>query len=193
MANPSNHAPRSHSNAPQAQNRPAPKVIKKKTQTKRSFSGKVAGLTDLFKLTIAKVIKHDSGATEGAHPEYQPNEFTQYEHTHPYRTFDKAGKACDYCVPIGGHFHIVKTEAGDTPDEPMRVIDVSPPMVMGTRTEKGRKVQIPVPANNYDFHTHEAEYVRSCKFETSSTNFEAAAVVAFDAQKTAPVAGVVTE
>ena len=73
------------------------------------------------------------------------------------------------------------------------VVSVSPPMVMGLRKEKGRTVQVPVPANDYDFHTHEAEYIRSCKFETSSTNFEAAAVVAHEAQKTAPVTGVIVE
>jgi hypothetical protein len=173
-------------------NQKSPEVIKKKTQ-KRTFTGKVEGLTDLFKLKVAKVVKQDSGATEGAHPETHANEFTAWEHCHAFRTYDKQGKLCEYSVPIGGHFHIVKTKAGVNADEPVIITEVSPPMVMGNRKVNGRMVQVPVPANDYDFHTHEVEYVRSSKFETSAANFEAAAVVAFEANKTAPVSGVIVD
>lgn len=173
-------------------NQKTPEVIKKKAQ-KRTFTGKIEGLTDLFKLKVAKVIKQDSGASENAHPESHANEFTAWEHCHAFRTYDKQGKLCEYSVPIGGHFHIVKTKPGSSADEPVIITEVSPPMVMGSRKVNGRMVQVPVPANDYDFHTHETEYVRSSKFETSSTNFEAAAVVAYEANKTAPVSGVIVE
>lgn len=172
-------------------NQKSPEVIKKKTQ-KRTFTGKVEGLTDLFKLKVAKVIKQDSGASVDAHPETHANEFTAWEHCHAYRTYDKQGKLCEYSVPIGGHFHVIKTKAGGA-DEPLQVVEVSPPMVMGLRKVNGRMTQVPVPANEYDFHTHEVEYVRSSRFETSSTNIEAAAVVAYEANKTAPVSGVIVE
>lgn len=159
---------------------------------KRTFTGKVEGLTDLFRLKAADVIKHDSGATVDAHPESHANEFTTWPHSHPYRTYDKSGKALDYCTPIGGHFHIIKTKPSTNKDEPPEIIEVSGPMVMSWKVIKGKKVQVPVPANEYDDHTHEVEYVRSVKFETSSANFEAAAVIAMEANKTAPVQGVQT-
>jgi hypothetical protein len=162
---------------PNNKSAPTPQVIKKAKTNKRSYSGTVSVTTDLFKLLMAKVIKHDSGATEGAHPEEHANEFTAYEHTHPYRTLDKLGRLQDKCVPIAGHFHLVEVELSNDPDTPPTVKSVSPPMVMGTRKVNGRPVQIPVPANEYDFHTHDIEYVRSGDFQASKLNVEAAAVV----------------
>lgn len=162
---------------------PAPNKAKK---AKRSFSGKVTVTTDLFKLLSAKVIKHDSGATEGAHPEAQSNEFTHYEHTHPFRTLDKQGQVQDKCVPIAGHFHMIELEPNTVPDEPPVIKSVSPPMVMGMRKEHGRIMQKPVPANDYDFHTHDVEYIRSGNFEASKINVEAASVVAAFENKTNP-------
>lgn len=163
----------------------APTPIKAK-KSKRSFSGNVTVTTDLFKLMSAKVIKHDSGATEGAHPEAQSNEFTSYEHTHPFRTLDKQGRVQDKCVPIAGHFHLVELEPNTNPDEPPVIKSVSPPMVMGTRKINGRVQQVPVPANEYDFHTHDVEYIRSGNFEASKLNVEAASVVAAFENKTNP-------
>jgi hypothetical protein len=161
---------------PQSKNAPTP--IKAKKQARRSYTGTQTVTTDLFKLGIAKVIKHDSGATEGAHPESHSNEFTTYEHTHPYRTLDKLGRLQDKCVPIAGHFHLVEVELSNDPDVPPTIKSVSPPMVMGNRKENGRVVQKPVPANDYDFHVHDVEYIRSGDFQASKLNVEAAAVVA---------------
>jgi hypothetical protein len=49
---------------------------------------------------------------------------------------------------------------------------------------------VPVHANDYDDHTHDVEYIRSSKIEFSTTNVEAAKVIAFESSKTAPLSGV---
>jgi len=165
-----------------------------KTPTKRrNFTGTKEIMTDLFKLLPADVIKHDSGATENAHPTRQANEFTSWPHTHPFRTYDKSGKRLTYSVPIGGHFHVIEWSAPEEEGNSPEIISVSGPMVMGMREdpETGLKVQAPVPANKYDKHTHEVEYLRSSKIITSTSNTEAASVIAMVESKVAPIAGVV--
>jgi len=179
-------------NSTQAKNNNAPSKAKK-DNARRSYTGNVTVTTDLFKLMPAKVIKHDSGATENAHPEEQSNEFTSYEHTHPYRTLDKQGRLQDKCVPIAGHFHLIEVEPSENENEPPKIISVSGPMVMGMREVKGRKVMMPVPANNYDDHTHETEYIRSGDFQASKLNVEAAAVAAKNAALVSPALAGVTE
>lgn len=173
----------------QALNAKAPKNNTKR----RNFTGTKEIMTDLFKLMPADVIKHDSGATENAHPARHANEFTKWQHTHPFRTYDKSGKRLNYSVPIGGHFHVIEwappEEDGDAPE----ILSISGPMVMGMREdpETGIKEASPVPANKYDKHTHDIEYLRSSKIITSTSNTEAAAVVAMVESKVAPISGVV--
>lgn len=157
---------------------------------RRNFTGTKQVFTDLFKLMVAKVIKYEGWEPEKEHPESHPNKFSTWEHTHPFRTFDKKGDKQTTCTPIGGHFHIVEWEDSKNKDEPPRIKHVSGPMVMQRKLLRGRQVMEPVPANDYDYHTHDVEYIRSSKVEFSTANAEAAKVVAYEAQKTAPIPGV---
>lgn len=158
----------------------------------RNMSGRKEIFTDLFKLSPAQVIKYEGFRENEAHPEDQKHkqDFTYWEHTHPFRTYDKKGDAQKYSTPIAGHFHVIEWAPGKNPDDPPVIKSVSGPMVMGKQKIRGRVVQAPVPANDYDFHTHDIEYMRSSKMEFSTTNVEAAKVVAFESSKTAPIPGV---
>ncbi len=155
----------------------------------RNMSGKKEIFTDLFKLMVAKVIKYEGWDEENEHPETHPNKFSTWEHTHPFRTFDKSGKKMDTCTPIGGHFHVVEWDDNGKDGVPT-IKSVSGPMVMQKQKVRGVTKLVPVPSNEFDDHTHDVEYLRSSKIEFSTTNVEAARVVAFDAQKTAPLSGV---
>lgn len=158
----------------------------------RNMSGKKEVFTDLFKLAPAPVIKYEGFRETEAHPEDSKHkqDFTYWEHTHPFRTYDKKGDPQKYSTPIAGHFHVIEWAPGKNPDDPPVIKSVSGPMVMGKQKIRGRIVQAPVPANDYDDHTHDVEYLRSSKIEFSTTNVEAAKVVAFEASKTAPIPGV---
>lgn len=158
---------------------------------KRSLTGTKKIFTDLFKLTTAKVIKYEGWEDAGAeHPDTHPNKFSTWEHTHPFRTYDKKGEKVSYSTPIGGHFHVIKWKESDKDDEPPTILEVSGPMVMGTEKIKGKLVKVPVPANEFDDHTHDIEYLRSSEIIVSATNLEATKVVSFEANKTAPLQGV---
>jgi hypothetical protein len=85
---------------------------------------------------------------------------------------------------------VIEWEDNKDPEAPPVIKSVSGPMVMGKQKIKGRIVSVPVPANDYDDHTHDVEYIRSAKISFSTTNVEAAKVMAFEASKTAPIPGV---
>lgn len=161
-----------------------------KNPTKRNMTGTKHIFTDLFKLMVAKVIKYEGWDESNEHPDTHPQKFSTWEHTHPFRTYDKKGDKLTMCTPIGGHFHLVEWEDNADPEAPPVIKSISGPMVMGKEKVRGRIVSKPVPANDYDDHTHDWEYLRSAKIEVGSVNVEAAAVIAREAAKTAPVQGV---
>lgn len=154
----------------------------------RNMTGKKEIFTDLFKLTTAPVIKYEGWDETNEHPQTHPNKFSTWEHTHPFRTYDKKGDRITTSTPIAGHFHVIEWE--DNKDGVPTIKSVSGPMVMKRVKVRGRVVMQPTPANEYDDHTHDVEYLRSCKIEFSTTNIEATKVIAYEAQKTAPIAGV---
>jgi hypothetical protein len=155
----------------------------------RNMTGKKEIFTDLFKLRVEKVIKYEGWDEQNEHPNTHPNKFSTWEHTHPFRTFDKKGDKMNHCTPIGGHFHMVEWDDNGADGVPT-IKSVSGPMVMSKKRIRGELKTVPVPANDYDDHTHDVEYIRSCKIETSTTNIEAAKVMAYEASKTAPLSGV---
>lgn len=164
-------------------------AVEPKQHQQRNMTGKKEIFTDLFKLMVAKVIKYEGWDEASEHPDTHPNKFSTWEHTHPFRTFDKKGDKMNHCTPIGGHFHMIEWNdngAGGVPT----IKSVSGPMVMQKQKVRGRMVTVPVAANEYDDHAHDVEYIRSCKIEFSTTNVEAARVMAFEASKTAPLSGV---
>lgn len=157
----------------------------------RNMTGKKEIFTDLFKLMTATVIKYEGWEKEGVeHPDTHPAKYSHWEHTHPFRTYDRKGDRMTACTPIGGHFHIIEWVDNEDPNAPPVIKSVSGPMVMQKKTVRGRMVQVPVPANDFDDHTHDIEYIRSGKIEFTTTNVEAAKVVAFESSKTAPLQGV---
>jgi hypothetical protein len=156
----------------------------------RTMSGKKDVFTDLFKLQTATVIKYEGWNEKEEHPDTHPAKFSHWEHTHPFRTFDKKGEKNFVSTPIGGHFHVVEWEENPNKDEPPIVKSVSGPMVMGKQRIRGKITNVPVPANEFDEHTHEIEYLRTDTISISTTNTEAQAVIAMIAQKGAPVPGV---
>ncbi len=168
-----------------------PQEVETTSFTKRNLTGKKEIFTDLFKLMVSKVIKYEGWDEVNEHPDTHPQKFSTWEHTHPFRTYDKKGDKMNICTPIGGHFHIVEwfVDPND-PEKIPKIKSVSPPMVMGKEKIKGRFVQKPVLANEYDDHTHDVEYLRSSKIEFSTTNVEAQKVIAYEASKTAPLQGV---
>lgn len=158
---------------------------------KRSFTGTKEVFTDLFKLMVANVIKYEGWEKPGLeHPDTHPAKFGSWEHTHPFRTYDRKGDKQTTCTPIGGHFHVIEWAESADPDAPPQIKSVSGPMVMEKKIIRGRPTNVPVPANEFDDHTHDVEYIRSSKIEFTTTNVEATKVIAYEAQKTAPIAGV---
>ena len=158
--------------------------------TKRNFTASTAVTTDLFKLETAIVTKY-----EGWNPDQEPQsrfpaKYTNWEHTHPFRTYDKNGVKQTYSTPIGGHFHVIEWKPSEDPNEPPTIISVSGPMVMSKKRIKGQMVSVPVPANDFDEHTHEVSYLTSSEVKVSARNTEALKLIAMEAAKTAPVDGV---
>lgn len=157
---------------------------------KRTLTGAKKIFTDLFKLAVEKVIKYEGWEEDKDHPESNPSKFSHWEHTHPFRTYDKKGAKQNLCTPIGGHFHVVEWEDATAHDGTPIIKSVSGPKVMGKVRIKGRMVSAPVDANDYDTHTHEVEYLRSAEIMVTATNLEATKIMSDEAQKLAPVPGV---
>lgn len=160
-----------------------------KTYT-RNFTGKKEVFTDLFKLSVKQVVKYEGWDEANEHPDTHPSKFSHWEHTHPFRTYGKKGEKLTMSTPIGGHFHLIEWEPSKDPDQPPKIKSVSGPMVMGRQRIKGKLVQMPVAANEYDDHIHDIEYISTSKIQFATTNVEAQKVIAFEANKTAPVPGV---
>jgi hypothetical protein len=144
--------------------------------------------SDLWKLLVSTTMKQIGIEN---HPDENPQSFIDVEHCHFFRTVDSDGKKFDRCTPIANHFHLVKTEINaDDPKGPPVIVEVSPPMRMAKTKKLGKFVMAPVPLNDFDFHTHDVAYVKSEEVKTRAPNVEAAKVMALEAQKGAPVAGV---
>lgn len=159
-------------------------------QFKRSMTGKKKTVTDLFKLSVAKVIKYEGYDPENEHPDSHPMKFSTWEHTHPFRTYDKNGVKQTMSTPIAGHFHLVEWQEDPNGGEPT-IISISGPMAMQKKKIKGRMTSVAVALNDYDDHMHDIEYLRSSEIEYTPTNTEAQIVIAREAMKTAPVPGVI--
>lgn len=164
-------------------------VSKPPKQFVRNLTGKKEVMTDLFKLSVAEFFKYDSYQEEIEHPETHPQNFLRTEHVHYFRTYDKGGRKQTMSVPVGGHFHLVEWDEDPQGGEP-HIKSVSGPMVMGTIKNRGRITRGPVPKNDYDFHTHGVEYVKSSAIQFTPTNVEAQIVITREQMKTAPIPGV---
>lgn len=165
--------------------------LETKTESKefqRVFSASKKIVSDVFKLEVSTVIK---GLGLAKHPDENPADFHDFEHTHVFRTFDSDGKKHTASASTAGHFHVIEWDY-DESGKPV-VKSVSPPMVMGRKLSKGQWTANPVPANNYDDHTHDINYLFSTEVQARTTSIEATKVITMEAQKSAPVAGVVVK
>jgi len=161
---------------------------KQSTRIEHSFSKLQEFKSSMFKLMPAPVLKRIGLAN---HPDENPQDFYPFEHTHVYRTYDSDGKQLAQSAAIGGHFHIVKLKPQGPGEDNLvpEIESISPPMVMSVKKIKGRRQQVAVELNDYDFHTHEAEYIRTDLVQARKHNVVAAMVEAQEAQKGAPPAG----
>lgn len=153
------------------------------TQT-RVYKQDIKIESDLFKLSVAKMKKDMDNNKE--HPNLVP-----LEHCHIWRTYDSEGKPQQYCSPIGGHFHEVTYE--EDAKGAVKIKSISGPLTWGAKKIKGKfkKVAVPIPEHLEDNHTHTYEYIESHKINARQQNPIAANIIAADAQKVAPVAGVI--
>lgn len=144
----------------------------------RSFTKVKQIVSDVFKLTVAQVIKQ-----VGIEKNYDkdPESFKNFEHTHIFRTFDSDGKKHDRCCMTAGHFHDVVWDY-DENSKPV-IKSISGPKVLARKQVKGKWQSVSIRANDYDNHTHDMDYLQSHVVDARRTNIEAVKVVAFEAQK----------
>ena len=113
------------------------------------------------------------------------------EHCHFFHTVDSDGKELTNSSSIGGHFH--KMEVVKDGDGVPHVKCVSGPVRLAKKKNRrtGKWEKITAPINDYDYHTHDIEYLKSEEITVRKTNVEAVQVQTIMAQKVAPVNGVV--
>lgn len=150
----------------------------------RSFSKTREIVSDVFRLEAAPVMKQT-----GINSDYNadPDSFREFDHTHVFRTFDSDGKMHTRCCSTAGHFHDIEWEKDET-GHPV-VKSVSGPKTMSRKQVKGKWVQVSIPVNDYDDHTHDVTYLQSHKVQARRANLEATKVIAANAQLGAPPAG----
>lgn len=155
----------------------------------RVFTSTRKVFCDTFKLLAAPCIKRVGLAM---HPNENPQDFMQAEHTHFYFTKDAKGNEQKKCVPIAGHFHEVTLQYNEAdPLAAPQVVAVSGPLKLVRRKVHGRTQLVSEPVNDYDHHSHDVQYVKTAEIQVGAVNLEAQKVIAYEAQKGAPIAGVI--
>lgn len=159
---------------------------------KRVFSELTEITTDLYKLMQAPLLKNISIKKDiDTDPISNPTDFITAEHCHFFRTKDSDGRTHKRCMPVANHYHVVKYEAD--PNDPTGapiITEISPPMRLAKKRVNGKLIDVDVPLNNYDFHTHDVMYVKSENIKIRAGNVAAAQFMAQEAQKGAAVPGV---
>jgi hypothetical protein len=159
---------------------------------KRVFSDLREITTDLYKLMQAPLLKNISIKKDHeTDPAANPTDFITAEHCHFFRTKDSDGKVHKRCMPVANHYHNVEyqTDPND-PDGAPIITSVSAPMRLAKKRVGGKLVDVDVPLNSYDFHTHDVLYVKSENIKIRAGNVAAAQFMAQELQKGAPVPGV---
>lgn len=149
----------------------------------RIYKNEIQIKSDLFKLELSKC-NLNKGWNDSVNLE-------EIEHVHFFHTYDSDGKKMTRTNSVAGHFHVVEfKEQG--PNKPVEIISVSGPMRDVKRKIRGRyhKVTEPVDSMLEDNHTHDIAYRRSENVKMREVAPEAVNLVALEAQKTAPIAGV---
>jgi hypothetical protein len=161
------------------------KAINASPLQKRKYKNESTIDSDLFRLKLAEANKNVSWDEKVISLE-------KVAHTHFFHTFDSDGKKLKYSAAVGGHFHEIYYE--ENVDGVAIITGVSGPLNMvKRRLDDGRYVTQAEPLSSklQDKHTHEIEYVMSQTVLKRTPNAEAIEVAASDANKTAPIQGVI--
>jgi len=168
----------------QAQPIQASTNIIQSNETTRRFNQGFRIESDTFQLTTSKLIKDINNKINDPF-------FVKHDHQHIWRTFDSDGKKQIYSSPVGGHFHEITFEESKN-GEPAKVLSISEPLTFGIEMVRGKPKKVAKPLAEYleDKHTHEVLYLKSDVVESRVQNPKAINMIAEEAQKTAPVPGV---
>ncbi len=172
--------------------RPIGSVVKPKTQSsevvpdQRILRQTSTVYHDLYQLMPANMVK-DLGF-KGDHKLYR------VAHCHFYHTFDSNGRAMKHSSPTGNHFHeLIPKQVKDPATGEMKLEYVCGPAVREKRVFSARQKRW-VKGYEYlphnDRHTHQVKYCHSQEIQTRQTNPMAAAVIAQEEQKLAPINGI---
>lgn len=127
---------------------------------------------DLFILTPERMLKDVSLQKDG-----EPESLVPVQHQHFFHTIDSQGRKLTYCSPIGGHFHEIEViDQGE--GQPPLVKCISGPLKWAMKKKGGKFRRVTVPANDFDNHTHDMQYLQSEKITPRKANVEAAKVTA---------------
>jgi len=137
---------------------------------------------DLFKLKVADMQKNI--AWDGT------EDLRSVEHCHFFHTVDSDGKVLTNSSAIGGHFHKMEVVVND--DGVPMVKCISGPVRFAKKKNRrtGKWEKVIAPTNDFDYHTHEIEYLKSEEITVRKTNIEAVQMQTTMAQKGAGVPGV---
>lgn len=124
-------------------------------KTERLYAGATAVDSDLFKLTVALMIKN------AAIDPKKEKHLISHEHTHVFRTYDSSARKQDQSSPVGGHFHVIEVKANPAGGVPI-IVSVSKAMRKIAKVVNGSQVVV-TEAVPDDDHTHEIQYQRSDK------------------------------
>jgi len=169
-------------------------ATKKKTDDRdlsyrRIFKGDGKIYHDLYKLEQEDMLKNMSFSNNDPIWEKIP-------HVHYFHTVDSSGKIQTRTTNIGGHFHKIKVEYVNENEAP-KVTCISGPLIYITKRIKGRMQKVEAPymvdydGSSLDDHVHEVTYRGSEIITLRKTNEMAVRMQAIEAQKTAPLPGVI--
>lgn len=174
-------------------------AAKQKTKQSRVYRGQNTFDHDLYKLELGYFMRNRA-FLDGDQPDWE-----KIEHVHHFHSIDSDGKRLTRCTAIAGHFHEMKLMHNHFDSDKRPHVDApncwcfegspatyecGPAMREVRRKVSGRMVK-GVEALSYDPHTHSVSYVRSDRIELRKTNAEAVNVIAAEANKTAPLPGVI--
>lgn len=121
--------------------------------------------------------------------------YVKQEHCHFYHTYDSNGKKQTKCSFIAGHTHEI-TEVPQGPGNPPKIVVGPAVKEVRTKDKKTKEWKISFAAADDDketidqCHKHEWEYMFSEETEGRDMNKEALQLQGIEAQKGAPVPGV---
>jgi hypothetical protein len=150
---------------------------------KRAFRRTQELVHDLYKLQDAQALKNVAWQTG-------MQDYQKVTHNHFFHSVDVKGNPQNTSAHIAGHFHVLEVVEAATDDKPA-TYKCSAPMKYVRKRQGNSYVKTIVPYDVNDTHTHNVQYIQSEKFQPRKINPEAAKLEAMEAQKGAPVPGII--